>query len=261
MARDKKYYFISDIHLGLYPSEKSLEREKILVKWLDTIKNEVSELFLVGDIFDFWHEYSKVVPRGFTRFLGKIAEISDNGTIVHMFTGNHDIWVYDYLPKELGLELHRKPITREINGLKIFIGHGDGMGKGDIGYKLLKGVFTNKVLQWLFARLHPNFAMWIGQKWSKNSRYGRGIIAEPFRGEDKELQVVFAKEFLKTSDYDYFIFGHRHVPYKVQIAAGTWVINLGDWINNFTFAVLDGKKIELQSIYPENNQNILYVNM
>ena len=257
MSKDKKYYFISDVHLGLYPPERSREREKILVSWLDSIKDEIAELFLAGDIFDFWHEYKYVAPRGFTRFLGKIAEISDMGVKVHYFTGNHDIWIFDYLPAELGLTLHRKPAIREINGYKLFIGHGDGVGPGDLGYKMLKGIFTNRILQWLFARIHPNFSMWLGQKWSKSSRYAKGIIAEPYNGDDKELQVVFAKETLKKEHFDFFIFGHRHIPYEIRIGNKSKVINLGDWINNFTYGVLDEKGFQLKSIYPEKEDKIL----
>jgi UDP-2,3-diacylglucosamine hydrolase len=252
-----KYYFISDAHLGLHPAELSREREKILVRWLDNIKSDVAELFLVGDIFDFWHEYKQVVPKGFIRFLGKLAEISDMGARIHFFTGNHDLWVYDYLPKEIGMQVYRKHIIREINGLRLFIGHGDGLGSGDTGYKLLKSIFTNKTLQWLFARIHPNFALWFGHKWSKNSRYAKGIVADPYRGDEKELQVIFAREKLKTDHFDYFIFGHRHVPFEIQIGEKSKVINLGDWINNFSYAVIEGNKLELKSIYPEIEKKII----
>ncbi len=253
----KKYYFISDAHLGLYPQDKSLEREKILVNWLDIIKSECSELFLLGDIFDFWHEYKRVVPRGFTRFLGKLADLSDMGISIHFFTGNHDIWAYDYLPSELGVKIYRNPLIREINGLRIFMGHGDGVGRGDRGYKILKGIFTSRILQWLFARLHPNFSIWFGHQWSKTSRYAKGIIAEPYTGDDKEFQLLFARETLKKEHFDLFIFGHRHIPFDIQIGDSGRVINLGDWINNFTYGVLDGREFRLESIYPENEQNIL----
>ena len=252
-----KYYFISDAHLGLHPPVESSEREKLLVSWLDSIKNDVRELFLVGDIFDFWHEYKRVVPRGFIRFLGKLAEISDLGAKIHFFTGNHDIWAYDYFPTEIGMQVHREHIIREINGLRLFIGHGDGLGSGDKGYKLMKFIFTNRTLQWLFARIHPNFALWFGQKWSKNSRYAKGYVAEPYRGDDKELQVVFARKTLKSEHFDYFIFGHRHVPFEIQVGEKSKVINLGDWINNFSYVVIDGNTLELKSIYPEIEKKIL----
>ena len=248
-ARDK-IYFISDLHLGLYPPERSAERERLLVNWLDGIKHDAAELFLLGDIFDFWHEYRHVVPRGFTRFLGKIAELSDLGVKLHYFTGNHDIWVYNYLPTEIGLSLYRHHITRTLNGKRFFIGHGDGIGSGDTGYKLMKWGFTNKVLQWLFARIHPNASMAFGKRWSRSSRYAKGIVADPYRGDDHELQVLFARDTLTKEHFDYFIFGHRHIPFDVQVG-NSRVVNLGDWINNFTYAVWDGTELALHSIYEE----------
>jgi len=250
-----KIYFISDIHLGLYPEEKSLVRERLLVEWLDSIKNDASELYLLGDIFDFWHEYKHVVPRGFTRFLGKIAELADKGIRLHYFTGNHDIWVYNYLPAEVGLTLYRQHITRIINHKKFFIGHGDGIGNGDQGYKLMKWGFTNRVLQWLFARIHPNASMAFGKRWSKSSRYAKGIVADPYRGDDHENQVIFARKTLQKEHFDYFIFGHRHIPYDVHVG-NSRVVNLGDWISNFTYAVWDGKELELHSIMEEKEGGI-----
>jgi len=250
-----KIYFISDIHLGLYPEEKSLVRERLLVEWLDSIKNDASELYLLGDIFDFWHEYRHVVPRGFTRFLGKIAELADKGIRLHYFTGNHDIWVYNYLPAEVGLTLYRQHITRIINHKKFFIGHGDGIGSGDQGYKLMKWGFTNRVLQWLFARIHPNASMAFGKRWSKSSRYAKGIVADPYRGDDHENQVIFARKTLQKEHFDYFIFGHRHIPYDVHVG-NSRVVNLGDWISNFTYAVWDGKELELHSIMEEKEGGI-----
>lgn len=251
-----KIYFISDIHLGLHPIEKSLEREKLLVKWLDEIKPNAQELFLMGDIFDFWHEYKHVVPKGFTRFLGKIAELADNGTKINFFTGNHDIWAYGYFYDEFGAEIFYKPIVKEFNGKRFFLGHGDGIGPGDRSYKLLKSVFTSKILQWLFARLHPNFALWLGKTWSKKSRYSKGIIAEDFAGETKELQIVFAKQMLAKEHFDYFIFGHRHIPYIAELGRKSTLINLGDWIYSFTYGVFDGQKFELIK-YIDNKYKIL----
>ncbi len=256
MAVKDKIYFISDVHLGLYPEEKSAERERLLVNWLGSIQHEAAELYMLGDIFDFWHEYRHVVPRGFTRFLGKLAELSDSGTRLHFFTGNHDIWVYDYLPAEIGLTLYRSHVARDLNGKRFFIGHGDGVGPGDEAYKLMKWGFTNKVLQWLFARIHPNASMAFGKRWSKSSRYAKGIVAEPYRGDDQELQIVFARANEIKEHFDYYVFGHRHVPFVVQVGADSRVVNLGDWINNFTFAVWDGRELELHSLYPEKEKGI-----
>jgi len=257
VSERNKIFFIADAHLGLYPANRSFEREKMLVQWLDSIKGEASEIYLLGDIFDFWHEYRKVAPRGFTRFLGKLAEMSDNGTKIHFFTGNHDVWVYDYLPAEIGLTLYREPIVRDLDGFRFFIGHGDGVGRGDNGYKILKRVFTNPVLQWLFSLIHPNISFAFGHRWSRSSRFAKGIIAEPYRGDEREWQVAFARKTIKSQPIDYFIFGHRHLAFDIRIGEKTRVINLGDWITNFTYAVWHDKTLELHSILPEKEKEIL----
>ncbi len=242
----KKYYFFSDVHLGLHPQEKSKEREKKVVRWLDEIKHDAAEIFMVGDIFDFWHEHKYVVPKGFVRFMGKLSELVDSGIKIHFFTGNHDIWAYGYFEEELNIKILRSPIEREINNKKFLIGHGDGIGPGDKSYKLLKWFFTNRVLQWFFSRLHPNFSMWIGKTWSKNSRYSKGVVSENFTGKEKEFQILFAKERIKKKHFDYFIFGHRHIPYDLELTKDSRILNLGDWISSFTYAVFDGDKMELK---------------
>lgn len=256
MIAPNKIYFISDVHLGLYPPEQSARREKWLVNWLNEIQKDAAELYMVGDIFDYWHEYKHVVPRGHTRFLGKLAELSDQGIKLHYFTGNHDIWIYDYLPSEIGLMLYRHPVVRELNGHRFYIGHGDGVGPGDRRYKLLKGFFTNKVLQWLYARIHPNATMAFGKRWSRTSRYAKGIVADPYLGDDKEFQVIFARETLKKEHFDYFIFGHRHIPFMINLGNNSRVVNLGDWINNFSYAVWDGRELLLRSYFPEKEIDI-----
>jgi UDP-2,3-diacylglucosamine hydrolase len=243
--------------LGLYPAAKSLEREKMLVSWLDRIKNDALEIYLVGDIFDFWHEYKHLVPKGFTRFLGKLSEISDAGTKIYFFSGNHDIWAYGYFKTEFNAEIHHKPLKKELNGLKFFIAHGDGLGPGDFGYKLLKRTFRSKTLQWIFSRLHPNFAMWLGKSWSKKSRYSKGIVSEEFAGEQGELQIVFAKAELKREYFDFFIFGHRHIPIDIKLGDKTRLINLGDWIYSFTYGELDGKSFNLKQ-FNGDGENIIH---
>ncbi|MBN1598616.1 MAG: UDP-2,3-diacylglucosamine diphosphatase [Bacteroidales bacterium] len=240
----------------MHPAEESARREKLLVQWLDEIKDHTSELYLLGDIFDFWHEYKHVVPKGFTRFLGKLAELNDKGIQLHFFSGNHDIWAYGYFESELGATIHHKPYICELNGLKFFLAHGDGLGPGDLSYKLLKGIFRNKILQWLFSRLHPNFALWLGKTWSKSSRYSKGIVADDFAGEKEELQILFAKQTLKNKYYDYFIFGHRHIPFDVKVGEKARVINLGDWIYSFTYGELDGKTFSLKQ-YQGNTKDII----
>ena len=253
MKAGKKIYFASDFHLGVPTYEKSLEREKKIVRWLDSIKNDVEELYLLGDVFDFWFEYKTVAPRGYVRLLGKLAEISDAGIPIHYFTGNHDMWIFDYLEKELKVKIYRAPIEAIYNGKKFFIGHGDGLGPGDHGYKFIKKVFANPVCQWLFARLHPNFGIGLANYFSKKSRIATGTIDEKFLGEEKEWLVIHSKELLEKEHYDYLIFGHRHLPLDIPINGSSRYINLGDWIRYDSYGVFDGEKMELA--YYKENQN------
>jgi len=232
------------VHLGLPNYKESLVREKRFVRWLDTIKDDAKEIILLGDIFDFWFEYKRAIPRGFTRFLGKLCEITDFGIPVHFFTGNHDMWIFDYLPKETGIILHKEPIVKEYSGKKFFLAHGDGLGPGDKSYKLLKKIFASRFSQWLFARFHPNIGIWIANTWSTHSRYSRET--RPFEGEDKEWLILYSKKLLKSEDFDYIVYGHRHLPMDLQLNEKTRYINLGDWITNFTYAVFDGEKMELK---------------
>lgn len=241
-----KIYFASDFHLGAPDYESSLIREKRIVGWLDEIRKDAAEIFLVGDLFDFWFEYKRAVPKGFVRLQGKIAEITDSGIPVHVFTGNHDMWIFDYLPKELGVKLYREPIVREWNGKKFYIGHGDGLGPGDKGYKLLKKVFASPVCQWLFARLHPNFGIWLADLSSRKSRSATGSSNEVFLGEENEWLAIYSKEYLKREHIDYFVFGHRHLPIQMKIADNSVYYNIGEWINYKTYLVFDGIKCELK---------------
>lgn len=252
---DKKIYFVSDAHLGLPPREKSLHREKLLVNWLDKIKEDAFEVYLLGDIFDYWFEYKKVVPRGFTRILGKIAEITDSGIPVYFFTGNHDIWIFDYLPEEIGITVYHKPQKRVYNGKSFYLAHGDGLGPGEKSYKILKRIFRNKVLQWLYARIHPNSSTGFAHRWSKHSRFSKGSYVE-WLGPDKEHLILHSKEILKKEPFDFFIFGHRHVP-KEYPFSGTKVIYLGDWFINFTYAVFDGSDVTLKYYHTEKKNSAL----
>jgi len=250
LPEGKKAFFASDMHLGIFPYDKNKEKEKIVVEWLDYIKNEVSDLFLLGDVFDFWYEYRKVVPRGFVRFLGKLAELSDNGTNIHYFTGNHDVWVFDYLSKEIGLIVYRRNHLFNINDKIFYIGHGDGLNPKDVGYNFLKFCFTSQLLQFLFSRLHPNFAFFIGHTWSKHSRLSKGI-SEKFLGEDKEHQILFAKNYLEYNKVDYFVFGHRHLAMDIKLTEQCRMINLGEWIKSDTYAVFDGSELKLKAFESE----------
>ena len=242
----EKIYFASDFHLGVPDYESSLVREKKVVAWLDSIKHDAAEIYLVGDIFDFWFEYKYTVPKGFVRLLGKIAEITDSGTPVHVFTGNHDMWMFGYLKDEIGVQIHREPIEKTYNGKKFFIGHGDGLGPGDHWYKILKWICANKVCQWLFARIHPNLAFGIGHYCSRKSRIATGTSDSIYLGDDKEWLVIFCKDLLKKQHYDYFVFGHRHLPIDVKVGENSSYINLGEWVNYFTYGEFDGTKLYLK---------------
>ncbi|TAH44004.1 MAG: UDP-2,3-diacylglucosamine diphosphatase [Bacteroidetes bacterium] len=246
MKAGKKIYFASDFHLGVPTYEKSLEREKKIVRWLDSIKADAEELYLLGDVFDFWFEYKTVAPRGYVRLLGKLAEISDAGIPIHYFTGNHDMWIFDYLEKELKLKVYRAPIEAIYGSKSFYIGHGDGLGPGDHGYKFIKKVFANPVCQWLFARLHPNFGIGLANYFSKKSRIATGTIDEKFLGEEKEWLVIHSKELLEKKHYDYLIFGHRHLPLDIAINGTGRYINLGDWIRYDSYGVFDGERMELK---------------
>ena len=240
-----KIYFASDCHLGVPDYKTSLEREKIFIKWLDTIKADAEEIYLLGDIFDFWFEYKTVVPKGYVRLLGKLAELSDSGIKIHYFIGNHDMWMYDYFPKELNIPLYKKPIVKEIYGKNFYIAHGDGLGPNDKGYKFIKKIFSNKICQWLFARLHPNFGLWLATFLSRKSRIANGFTDEIFLGEESERLIQYVKGIEKTMHNDYYIFGHRHLPLNMIIDKTNY-INLGDWVKNYSYAVWDGEKVELK---------------
>lgn len=233
-----KIYFASDFHLGIPDFDSSLEREKKIVRWLSSIENDAAKIFLVGDLFDFWFEYKYVVPRGHVRLLGKIAELKDKGIDIHVFTGNHDLWMYGYFEEELKVPVHHDSIQFEFGGKKFFVGHGDGIGPGDNGFKFMKRIFKSKAAQVLYGMLHPYIAFKVARFFSHNSR--RANEEEAFLGDDKEWQIIYAKEVLKKEHYDYFLFGHRHIVLDKPIAENTTFINLGDWIIHFTYAEFDG---------------------
>ncbi len=243
---NKKIYFASDFHLGVPTLEISLAREKLICKWLDTIKHDAEEIYLVGDIFDFWYEYKYTIPKGQTRLLGKIAEITDSGIPVHFFTGNHDLWMKDYFKQELNVQIHHQPITKTFNNKIFLIGHGDGLGPGDRGYKFLKKIFTSPISKWLYSRLHPNLAFYIAKKSSKRSRINTGTSDEKFLGQENEWLFLYCREYLKNNKIDYFIFGHRHLPLELNVDNKAMYINLGEWINYNSYAVFDGEKTDLK---------------
>ena len=242
----KKIYFASDFHLGVPTHENSLKREKAVCRWLDSIKGDAAEIFLVGDLFDFWYEYKYTIPKGTVRLIGKIAEITDSGIPVHFFVGNHDLWMKDYFIEELNVEIHHQPITRVFNGKTFYIGHGDGLGPGDNWYKLLRRIFASPICQWLYSRLHPNLAFYIAKRSSKRSRVITGDSDEKFLGAENEWLYLYSRDYLKEHKVDYFIFGHRHLPLDLDIEGKARYINLGEWIQYNTYAVFDGELLALK---------------
>ena len=250
MPNPKKTFFASDFHLGTDGATTSQVRERLIVRWLKEKMPEMEALYLVGDVWDYWFEYGRVIPKGYTRLLGALAEIRDAGIPVYYFTGNHDMWMFRYLKDELDIPIHRKPVIHDINGKKFFIGHGDGLGPGDHGYKFIKKVFANPVSQWLFARLHPNTGIQLMKFWSGRSRH-HTQIEEKFLGPEKEWLVQFALDHLKKEPIDYFIFGHRHLPIDYSLGVNNArYINLGDWLKYNSYAVFDGQELVLTYYKP-----------
>jgi UDP-2,3-diacylglucosamine hydrolase len=240
----------------MFPPEKSLQREQLFVQWLEEIRHDASELWLLGDVFDYWFEYQKVVPRGFTRFLGKLATLCDEGVQLHLITGNHDIWAFNYLPQEIGMEIHRHEVIRTWNNRRFLLGHGDGLHRGEVLYRLLQAIFKNRLLQWFYARIHPNGSTTFAQWWSRRSRKKHGTYME-FLGPDQEHQVQYARRKLEEDpSIDYFLFGHRHVAYDINLDDRARVVCLGDWIGNFTFGVFDGEQFHLKK-YREDQGEII----
>jgi UDP-2,3-diacylglucosamine hydrolase len=239
-------YFLSDCHFGVPSKEESAKREALFIKLLDEIKENADFIILLGDIFDYWFEYPSVVPRGHTRLLGKFAELSDQGIKFIYFTGNHDFWIRNYFSDEFGFEILRKPESFSINGKKVFIGHGDGLGPKDYSYKVMKAVFEAPVNRWLWSRLHPNFSFWLAGKVSSRSRAANGDRDEVFHGEERERLIQFSRKMLETEHFDYFIFGHRHLPLTVELNENSTYINTGEWIKSFSYAKTEGDKIVLK---------------
>lgn len=253
----KKVYFLSDFHLGAPDAAASLKREKLIVEFLEEIRKDAAVIFIVGDMFDFWYEYRMVVPKGYVRLLGKLAEITDSGIPIHFFVGNHDMWMKDYLQQELNIPVYFEPREFEFNGQQFLVGHGDGLGPGDHGYKFIKKIFRNPVCQWLFGVLPPYMGMGIANYMSRRSRRMTGQTDEKFFGEAGEWLIIYSKEVLKKKAYKYLIFGHRHLPIDFVMNKDSRYINLGDWIRYYTYAVFDGAQLTLQSRYPELEHKII----
>tara|TARA_R110002049_G_scaffold80046_1_gene203644 strand:- start:10827 stop:11597 length:771 start_codon:yes stop_codon:yes gene_type:complete len=246
LTEGKKIYFSSDNHLGAPTGEASRPREKKFVAWLDEIKNDAAAIFLLGDLFDFWFEYKTVVPKGFTRTLGKLAEIADSGIPIYFFVGNHDLWMNDYFETELGIPVFHKPQEFTFNDTSFFIGHGDGLGPKDKGYKRMKKVFTNPLFKWLFKWMHPDIGLKIGQYMSVKNKMISGDDDATFLGKENEWLAIYAKRKLEEKHRDFFVFGHRHLPLEIELNNKSKYINLGDWIQYYTYGVFDGRTLELK---------------
>ena len=245
--KNKKIYFASDLHLGIasIPRAQEIEREKKIIRWLESIENDAQAILLVGDIFDFWYEYNHAIPKGFIRFLGKISSIIENGVSVYFFTGNHDIWMFKYFQEELGITVFDRPIELQLNETILLVGHGDGLGPGDTFYKILKKIFTNRITQWLFKWIHPDIGIGLAKRWSRSSRIRKKGLDEKFLGE-KEFLIQYCRKKELQKHHDYYVFGHRHMPLEIDLDERTKYFNLGEWVNNFTYGSFDGKTFELK---------------
>ena len=243
----KKIYFSSDNHLGAPTPEESLPRELKFVRWLDMVKEDAAAIFLLGDLFDFWFEYKTVVPKGFVRVLGKLAEITDSGIPVYFFVGNHDLWMKTYFEDQLNIPTYRDVKEFTFNNQEFLIGHGDGKGPGDKGYKRMKKVFTNPFFNWLFRWLHPEIGMRLAQYLSVKNKIISGDEDKKFLGEDNEWLAQYCKRKLETKNYNYFVFGHRHLPLEIELNPSSKYINLGDWITHFTYGEFSGTEFKLKT--------------
>lgn len=247
LSNNQKIYFASDQHFGAPTPEESLPREQKFVAWLNEIKEDAAAIFLLGDLFDFWFEYNTVVPKGFVRVLGKLAELKDAGIPIYFFVGNHDLWMTDYFEKELNIPVYHKPKKFTINNRSFLIGHGDGLGPEDKGFKRMKKVFTFPLFKWLFKWLHPDLGMKLGQYMSIKNKLISGEEGAQFLGKENEWLVQYCYRKLATKHYDYFVFGHRHLPLDIDLQKGSTYINLGDWISYFTYGVFDGDELKLNT--------------
>ena len=246
MAKEK-VYFVADLHLGADVLEHPKTTEKRFVRWLDTIRDEARSIYLLGDIFDFWFEYKKTVPRGFTRFLGKMAELQDAGTEIHFFTGNHDIWMFDYFQQELGVAVHTQPLRTTINGKIFYLAHGDGLGNSSRQFRFIRFLFHNRICQFLFARFPSRWGIGFAHWWSQRSKKKDLARPDEYKGEENEYLVLYAKKQIQEDPYiDYFIFGHRHILLDWMLNRKTRIMIVGDWMQHFSYAVFDGKELRLE---------------
>lgn len=249
----KKIYFAADFHLGVPDHAASLQRERQIIQWLEDIRHDAHSIYLLGDIFDFWFEYKFTIPKGFVRLQGKLAELRDAGIPIIFFTGNHDMWMFDYFPTELGIPIYREPSVIHVGDHKIMIGHGDGLGPGDHTYKMLKRFFNSRICQWLFARIHPNLGMRIANTWSRRSRIANNSRKETFSRQEDEYLWVYCKTLEQSSHHDFYIFGHRHLPLNLKVTDNSTYINVGEWVQCKTYAIYDGTNVEVKEFNPDRS--------
>ena len=243
VAERHKIYFASDFHLGLSTRTYSIDVEKKVVSWLISAATDAKEIYLLGDIFDFWWEYRKVVPKGFTRFLGTISSITDSGIPVHFFTGNHDLWAKNYLSEECGMIIHKSPVTVTFDGKVFHLAHGDRLGSKNIRHNFISALFRSNVLQKMYSALHPSIGVGIGQKWSQTSKLVKGTM-KSFQGEENEALIKYAKTILSKEKIDYFIFGHRHLAMSYKLKPDCEILFLGDWISSCNYGLWDGEQLD-----------------
>ena len=246
LPKDKRIFFASDQHLGAPTYSASRQREQLFLEWLNQIESQAYAIFLLGDLFDFWFEYKKVVPKGFVRTLGKLAQMKDKGIKIFLFTGNHDLWMEDYFPTELGIPIYRKPLGVQINNKKFLLGHGDGLGPGDTGYKRMKKVFVNPLSKWFFRWFHPDLGVALAQHLSIRNRLISGDENIQFQGAENEWLVQYCYRKLEKQHFDFFVFGHRHLPLELPIGDKSLYVNTGDWIHHNTYGEFDGNKMTLK---------------
>lgn len=245
----KKIFFASDFHLGAPNHEESLDREKKIIRWLDQIRDEAEVIILAGDLFDFWYEFGNVVPKGFVRLQGKLAMLSDSGTKIVVFPGNHDMWMFGYFQKELGVEVYKSPQSFMVGGKRFYVGHGDGLGPGDFSYKLLNyGLFRNRFLQVVFKWMNPNFGMWIGNTWSRISFGKKYTLDQQFYGE-KEWLYRYCRKIESKTHHDFYIFGHRHIQVSMKLSENSIYVNLGEWLAECSYVEFDGKELSLKKYF------------
>lgn len=248
--RGKKLFFASDFHLGAPDFESSKERQNRIIAWLDYVADEAAAIFLVGDIFDFWFEYKQVIPKGQLRFLGKLSQLRDRGIPILFFTGNHDLWMRDYFPTELGIPVYTHPIEIQVEGKKILVGHGDGLGPGDPTYKVLKKIFTSPIAQWLFRWIHPDIGIGLARAWSSKSRISNSRKDEQRFLENDEWLWAYCKEVEQSLSHDYYIFGHRHLPLQLPVGKSATYFNLGEWVSQNTYLEISAGEVKLLEFNP-----------